>query len=118
MDAIKYFEEKKRMLNSLGRRTGVCTGVACSDCPFYRTNNNGIMGCSDFEAVYPEKAIAIVEKWAEEHQQKTMLMDFLEKYPNAPLRLDGTLRVCPWELGYEEKRECFMSCKDCWNRPL
>lgn len=116
MDAIKYFEEKKRMLDSLGRKSGICSGVNCSDCPFYAFKR-GLL-CGEFEFGYPEEAIAIVEKWAEEHPQKTMLMDFLEKYPNAPLRWDSIPCACPWALGYEEKRKCTNSCKDCWNRPL
>lgn len=30
MDAVKYFKEKRRILNSLGRIDGICTGVNCS----------------------------------------------------------------------------------------
>ena len=33
MDAAKYFKERKRMLNSLGRKSGVCDGLMCSNCP-------------------------------------------------------------------------------------
>lgn len=121
MDAAKYFKEKKRMHNSLGRKSGVCDGVNCSNCPFSNTNNGKNLACTDFEAEYPEEAVAIVEKWAAEHQQKTMFQDFLEKYPNASLTSYGTPHICPHELGYEGKESaiCFKRlCIDCWNRPI
>lgn len=121
MEAAKYFKERKRMLNSLGRKSGVCDGLMCSNCPFADTKNGKNLNCSAFEAEYPEKAIAIVEKWAAEHPQKTIFQDFLEKYPNASLTSYGTPHMCPCELGYEEKNPgiCFSRrCIDCWNRPI
>lgn len=120
MDAIRYFEEKKRMLNSLGRKSGRCDGLDCYDCPFSRFNNERKLQCSAFESEYPEEAVAIVEKWAEEHPQKTILMDFLEKFPNANLGEDGVpYFCCPSELGYEDEKNCHdCACIDCWNRPI
>ena len=121
MDAVKYFKEKKRMLNSLGRTKWGCYGVECSNCPLY-FNNSGIkVNCEEFELSYPERAIEIIEKWSQEHPQKTMLSDFLEKYPNAQLDKSGTPCVCPDELGYCEGRYCKpneLDCVKCWNRPL
>ena len=122
MDTVKYFKEKRRMLNSLGRIDGICTGVNCSRCPLSGENNGTKLVCRYFEAEYPEEAVAIVEKWAAEHQQKTMLQDFLEKYPNAPLDKIGTPFICPYEIGYEEQcldRNCNdIGCVKCWNRPI
>ena len=121
MDTVKYFKEKRRMLNSLGRIDGICTGVNCSRCPLSGENNGTKLVCRYFEAEYPEKAVAIVEKWAAEHPQKTIFQDFLEKYPNASLTSYGTPHICPCELGYEEKKPeiCFSRrCIDCWNRPI
>lgn len=121
MDAVKYFKEKTRMLNSLGRKSGKCDGASCLNCPLAYMNNGKGLSCSDFEAEYPEEAVAIVEKWAAEHQQKTMFQDFLEKYPNASLTSYGTPHICPYELGYEGKEPviCFTRrCIDCWNRPI
>ena len=57
MDAAKYFKERKRMLNSLGRKSGVCDGLMCSNCPFADTKNGKNLNCSAFEAEYPEKAL-------------------------------------------------------------
>ena len=118
MDAIKYFEEKKRMLDSLGRKSGICSGVNCSDCPFYAFKR-GLL-CGEFEFGYPEEAVAIVEKWAEEHPQKTILSDFLEKFPKAN-RIEVAWNVCVKHLGYESYNNCGMEdedCAICWNRPL
>ena len=120
MDAVKYFEEKRRMLDSLGRTTGECGGVRCSDCPFSHKNIGGELYCEELEILYPEQAVAIVEKWSDEHPRKTMLEGFLEKYPKAMLREDGMpYGICPYMLGYGEARECiYLSCKACWSRPL
>ena len=121
MDAVKYFKEKTRMLNSLGRKFGKCDGASCLNCPLASMNNGKGLSCSDFEAEYPEEAVAIVEKWAAEHQQKTMLQDFLEKYPNAELAKDGTpFGLCPFRLGFTKYEGCctyeYNKCFKCWNR--
>ncbi len=120
MDAVKYFEEKRRMLNSLGRTGGECGGVRCSDCPFSNENSGGELYCEELEILYPERAIEIIEKWSQEHPQKTFLSDFLEKYPKANLNNDGIPNdVCPDALGYEEEQDwCDGKCVECWNRPL
>ena len=120
MDAIKYFEEKKRMLDSLGRVNYRCTGVDCDECPLGYTNNGKKVSCGGLELEYPEEAVAIVEKWVEEHPQKTILMDFLEKFPKAELGEDGVpYYCCPSELGYEHEKHCRdCECIDCWNRPI
>ena len=69
---------------------------------------------------YPEAA-AKVKAWkkAKEKPQKTMLQDFLEKYPKAILDQDSTpFNICPCDLGYKNKQYCERSCMTCWNRPL
>lgn len=118
MDAKEYLKELVRMFDSLreDRYKGEpsCTGVACEKCPFYKSK---IIGCREF---FPE-SVDIVEKWSKEHPAKTMLTDFLEKYPNARLDGNGVPRFCPKDLGYEKdgKAHCRnLHCVDCWNRPL
>lgn len=88
MDAIRYFEIKKRMIKR-------CSNISCNDCPFAQQNNDMGEDCGDFEMNYPEKAIAIVEKWAEEHPVKTRQSEFLKLFPNAPTGEDGLLLVNP-----------------------
>ena len=122
MDAVKYFEEKRRMLDSLGRTDRVCYGVECSNCPLHSQNNGRGLNRGELEAIYPEQAIEIIEKWSQEHPRKTMLQDFLEKYPNAKLLKNGIPNsVCPDNLGYCGDINCSLfegDCVACWNRPL
>ena len=122
MDAVKYFEEKRRMLDSLGRINGECGGAACRDCPLCSENNGIEVSCGGLEVMHPELAIEIVEKWSQEHPQKTFLSDFLEKYPKAKLCENGSpYGTCPENLGYCEETYCEtnkLDCVACWNRPL
>lgn len=107
MDAVKYFEERERLLNSLGRKESLCMGVYCYDCPFH-TNTHCI--------VQRIESVEIVEKWSAEHPQKTILQDFLEKYPNAIMRKENDPCSCAQFLGYV--KDCKRPCEDCWNTPL
>ena len=116
MDAKEYMREKTRMFDSLryGLIRGVsnCQSVPCSQCPLMRES-----GCAN----HTEEGVDIVEKWSKEHPIKTILTDFLEKYPNATLKEDGIPRFCPHHLGYGKDGEAHcrnLSCVDCWNRPL
>ena len=115
MEFIEAFKTVKRM----------CDIDHCLTCPLSIDNNNTKEHCYDFMMAYPEKAEEILTKWAEEHPQKTILQDFLEKYPNAPLNEYGIPRTCPNSLGYTDwdEDDCAASgyasdCKKCWNRPL
>ena len=100
MDAVKYFEERERMCK---------TYPTCEGCPLEPKD--------EYDCIKDSvKAVAIVEKWAEEHPQKTILTDFLEKFPKANLNNEGIPAICPHYLGY--KYECDKCCIDCWNRPI
>ena len=110
MDAVKYQRTIARL----------CLKVKCSDCPIWLARKDKSRGCKFFLIDYPEEAVAIIEKWADEHPEKTMLQDLLEKYPNTLLD-DGIPRFCPHHLGYTKCEPDFCSsikCKICWNRPL
>ena len=51
--------------------------------------------------------------------EKTILQDFLEKYPNAELNDDGVPKPCPYWLGYKDMPFCNrIRCVECWNRPM
>lgn len=77
------------------------------------------MSCSDFETFYPEKAIEVVQRWSDEHPQKTFLTEFLKNYPNAPLVDDGTHKgVCLRALGLMDIDNCDDNCVKCWNQPI
>ena len=110
MEVREFFKEYKRM----------CANYpSCSDdnCPL-----NGLTdGCDHFIGI-DEEVISTVEKWAAEHPRKTILQDFLEKYPDAKLQADGTpIVICPHTLGYPICENCDINgfnCVACWNRPL
>lgn len=112
-----YFVEKKRMTK---RNKYVCT-IDCADCPLSSSNNDINISCSSLETDYPDKAIEIVQRWSNEHPQKTYLTDFLDKHPNAPLAKNGYPNICPHHLGYtkEEYINCRSStCQQCWNTTI
>lgn len=114
-----YFAEKARMIKL--QRVGVCK-LDCMDCPLSSENNNTGVACSDIETLYPEKAIAIVQKWSDEHPQKTYLTELLEKYPNVLLNDDGMPEgMCPHQLGLKDSiADCKIgyNCVACWNQPV
>lgn len=113
-----YFAEKRRMTKE--QQDGVCK-LKCSGCPLSSFNNGSsdMVPCFAFEKLYPEKAIAIVQKWSDEHPQKTYLSEFLKNYPNAPLVHDGTPEICLRKLGLTDIKTCRVGgCVECWNQPI
>ena len=89
----------------------------CEACPLGITNNGMDVLCSEFETLYPEKAIANVQKWSNAHPQKTYLSELLKIFPNIPLSDDGTPKsLCPFELGVTMTEKCNNECVECWNR--
>lgn len=116
-----YFAEKRRMVKL---QTGEVCEISCEECPLSSMNNGEGIVCSDFETCYPEKAIAIIQKWSDKHPQKTYLTEFLKNYPNTLLNDDGTpKRICPHELGLISKNNCRINrinrnCVECWNQPI
>lgn len=69
--AENYFAEKQRMAKKHKlNHGGYACKLNCADCPLSHLNNGSTMLCSDFETLYPERAVAIVQKWSDEHPQK------------------------------------------------
>lgn len=111
-----YFAERQRMTKL--QKDGICK-LSCTDCPLSSFNNDTGVQCSIFEMLYPEKAIAIVQKWSDEHPQKTYLSELLKIFPNTPLGDDGTPKdLCPYDLGLMGKNDCTKGCIKCWNQPI
>ena len=114
MDAVKYLKEKQRMCEKY---------IDCLDCPLDEVKSKHHITCVMTEKTHSEEAVEIVEKWSAENPEKTILQDFLEKYPNAK---SGVIirNTCPDDLGYEEEgnkcstRRYKTECEECWNRPL
>ena len=113
-----YFAEKQRMVKQ--QTSGVVCGISCEECPLSSINNGKGIVCSDFETCYLEKAIELVQKWSDEHPQKTYLTELLKIFPNTPLEDDGTPNFCPYRLGLRSKDNCRKdrNCVRCWNQPI
>ena len=113
MTAVEYFREKARMTKRCAE--------PCAKCLLANYNNGDECSCILFEQKHTDQAIAIVQKWSQEHPSKTILQDFLEKYPSAPLEDTGIPLMCPEKLGYLSRDcsdACKVSCVECWNQPL
>lgn len=131
-----YFAEKRRMTKK--DKLGRCK-LYCGEC-LLNNKNNGTsenLLCGAFEAIYPEKAIKIVQRWSDEHPQRTYLSEFLKNYPKAQLRtvlLYSQLEavkagiispeipkcICPYHLGLMSSDDCRKghNCVKCWNQPI
>lgn len=112
-----YFAEKQRMVKL---QTGEVCEISCEECPLSIMNNGEGIVCSDFETCYPEKAIAIIQKWSDEHPRETYLSELLKNYPNAKLGENGVpMNMCPSILGLKDLENCGeRSCVECWNQPI
>lgn len=111
MDAVKFLKEKKRMCDSFDNYCTDCTGCEIE------SKMSG-MHCAEYMEKYPERTVAIVEKWSAEHPEETRLTEFLKHYPNALMEDDGTPEVCVNELGLKRDDGCISNCIKCWNTPL
>lgn len=116
-----YFAEKKRMTiaTKLSAKWGICK-LSCKECPLFITNNGIGDSCTNLEIHDSEKAIAIVQKWSDEHPQKTYLTELLEHFPNVALDEYGVPQgICPHQLGLvSNKDKCNGNCAKCWNYPI
>lgn len=116
-----YLTEKLRLTKKHKPNDDTYTcEIACDDCPLSCSNNGMNIPCTNFEKSYPDKAIAIIQNWSDEHPPKTYLSEFLKNYPNALLRDDGTPNFCPYRLGLMSKYVCRKdgNCVKCWNQPI
>lgn len=115
---FNYLVEKNRMLNNLGRTSGIlcaCAGTKCDVCPLSKWRNGRDLSCTTFEFEYPVEATEIVRKWAEEHPRKTRKDVLLEKFPNAMLMdNNGGYMICAEYLGLCSNCER-NNCAKCWN---
>ena len=115
-----YFNEKLRMTKRHKLKNGgYACKLDCSDCPLSHSNNGLGVFCSNFETVYPEKAIEIVQRWSDAHPQRTYLSELLEHYPNVQLYDTGLPKgVCPYNLELTDIDDCDNNCAKCWNQPI
>ena len=110
---FNYLVEKRRMLDSLGRKGCQCDGVECFKCPLSSDNNGSNRICCNFEVEHPIEATEIVRKWFEEHPRKTRKELLKSAFPNASI--DDN---CAIKLGLCSIDDCKNICGDCfrcWN---
>ena len=88
MDAVEFMKESNRMCKAFN---DTCKSKDGSNfyCGFYcglryEANKNG-ESCDEYIRNHPDKAVAIVEKWAKEHPRKTRQSEFLKMFPNAQI---------------------------------
>lgn len=123
--AENYFAEKERMTkrHHLHPSGAYVCGIDCDICQLSSSNNgtSAKLSCFELESCYPKKAIAIVQKWSDEHPQKTYLSEFLKHYPNALLNDTGLPKgVCLYNLGLMSLADCKKdrNCVECWNQSI
>ncbi len=69
--------------------------------------------------IEPISLVSQVEQWAAEHPVKTRQSEFLKQWPEAKLKQDGVITICPLDVSpaYREKDgSCAIrsgSCADC-----
>ena len=113
MDAVQYLKLKGKM--TLNCQTD------CRICRLSRYNNSLNKSCRMLEPQNADKAVEIIEKWAEEHPVKTRMSDFIEKFPRATVLKYGNneyIDICP--VSIDTTRTCPNGeCKKCkfkyWN---
>lgn len=108
MDAVKYIKEKQRMCNSF---------TLCKGCEVDYMLKAMPGSCINFFCENPEKAVSIVEKWADEHPAKTRQSEFLKMFPNAK-RNGDYIDICPKIVDVKLVDQCkkydhYDSCDGC-----
>ncbi|MBR4934467.1 MAG: hypothetical protein IKZ01_01200 [Anaerotignum sp.] len=108
MTAVAFLKEWKRMCDDC---------LDCDDCPMYEIRKNNVESCRDIVRKNPEKSVAIVHHWTEEHSVKTIADDFFEKHPNAP-KDEDIPKTCAKHCGYFDDCPGRVTCNECWKQPL
>lgn len=105
MDAVKYLKEYDRMCKSYGS--------TCKNCKIDKLRN-GCEGCSSIVHAHPEKVVAIVEKWSDEHPVKTRQSEFFKMFPDLKFA-DGVIDICPCLIDTKIKDNCsrLSPCSNC-----
>jgi hypothetical protein len=96
MEFLEFFEKKKRMCSFFEK---LCDSNPCKKCELSSFNNGTTdLPCTEFIVKYPERAEAIIAKWAAEHPKKTRQSEFLKMFPRASLDLNGVVAISPCDV--------------------
>lgn len=118
MDCSKtenYLKEKRRMCETV---------KYCAECPFYDIEEKDCLNYSSIKQISTKEAIAVVQKWSDEHPPKTYAQDFFKKFPEAKPDAYGVPRMCrancyggscrqPSPIDSNQEM-----CKCCWDEPM
>lgn len=104
---LNYVKERERMCRFMAREHP----LACDDCPLIETPDCAVV------SEITQECIDIVQKWSDEHPQKTMLNRFFELFPNGRKDIDGLPEICPIDLGWVTECKESAMCSSCWNKP-
>lgn len=107
MDAVEYLKTLCRMCH-----------CECLKCEFGKARS-GFETCPVWQRTHPEEAVAIAEKWADEHPAKTRQSEFLKHYPGARILAHGCLNACPMDVFSDadincNAQPCFECKKEFW----
>lgn len=95
-------------------------GMGCRLCPMGICNNKKDILCHDFWGAYPQEAVAIVQKWSDEHPRKTRKEAFLEAFPDAETEGDYPV-VIPCAIYGKTRCEGYCEygkgCRAVWDEP-
>lgn len=119
MDVVEYEKGRRRMC-----RTNVLKKGSCKGCDAY----NALKDRCDFTvSAYEsedenviEKNIAIVERWVKDNPAKTRQSEFLKRFPNAKLDINGVLAIRPCDIDSkyctddDYLRKCGACARDYW----
>ena len=110
---IDFMKELNRMCDELKAR--------CIDCPIEYTEmcEKTVYGyvTDDFTPERLQEIIEKIQKWSNEHPQKTYADDFFEKFPNAERIADRIPIICRRSI-YGGECDKGKQCPDCWNEPM
>lgn len=81
MDAVEFYKAFKRM----------CDKTDCKDCLLDQK-------CRPSANVEPEEVVELVEEWAKDNPVRTRQSEFLKRFPNAKLDINGVLAIRPCDI--------------------
>ena len=103
MDAIEFMKESNRMCKAFNENCKSKDGNNFYCGLRHEADKNGEL-CDAYIRNHPDKAVAIVEKWAKDHPRKTRQSEFLKMFPRAGRGEDGLIVFCPED--FDSKFEC------------
>lgn len=111
---VNFLREYKRMCDSYEH---------CCQCAFNEPVRSEGISCNMYCQEHSEIAVEIVQKWSNEHPQKTRLGDLNEKYPNYRFyENDKCPDIRPSVFGYCDNclycRNSKQTLRYCWDEPL